>query len=120
MSDRPKASVRVLIVEDDVMVASILQEIVSMLGYTVIGPAGDQNSAYNLINTTRIDVAFISVSLLSAAEDSVVNHLVSRYIPFALITGYSDPHDYVNGKIPLLPKPFTGLQMAMLIEKLLE
>ena len=120
MSDRLKSSVRVLIVEDNVIVASILQEIVSMLGYAVIGPAGDQHSAYNLTNTTRIDAALISVSLLSAAEDSVANHLVSRCIPFALITDYSDHHDFGNGESPLLPKPFTGLQMATLLEKLLE
>jgi hypothetical protein len=93
------------------MVASMVQEIVSKLGYEVVGPAGDQPSANSLIDTTRIDAALISASLMSAAEDSAVNHLIARGIPFALITGYSDPLDYNYGQIPILPKPFTGLQI---------
>jgi DNA-binding NtrC family response regulator len=118
MSTPLKTSLRILIVEDDIMVASMVQEIVSKLGYEVVGPAGDQPSANSLLDTTRIDAALISASLMSAAEDSAVNHLIARGIPFALITGYSDPLDYNYGQIPILPKPFTGLQMSMLIENL--
>ena len=119
MSSPLGAPLRVLFVEDDLMVASIVQEIVSGLGYEVVGPADDQRSANNLIDTTRIDAALISANSMSSAENSVVNRLIFRSIPFALITGYSDPLDYSYGQIPILPKPFTGLQMSMLIERLL-
>jgi DNA-binding NtrC family response regulator len=119
MSTLLKASRRVLIVEDDLMVATMVQDIVSKLGYEVVGPAGDQPSANKLIETTRIDAALISAGLLSSAEDSAANGLIARGIPFALITGYGDSLDYGFGQIPLLPKPFTGLQMSLLIEKLL-
>jgi CheY-like chemotaxis protein len=118
MPTPPKASLRILIVEDDLMVAAMMQEIVSKLGYEVAGPAGDQPSANKLIETTSINAALISAGLLSSADDSTVNGLVAKGIPFALITGYSDPVDYSYGKIPILPKPFTGLQMSMLIERL--
>jgi CheY-like chemotaxis protein len=94
MSSQLQASLQVLIVEDDLMVASMVQEIVSKLGYEVVGPASDQPSANNLIDTTRIDAALISANLMSSAEDSAVHHLISRCIPFALITGYSDALDY--------------------------
>lgn len=118
MPTAPKASLRILIVEDDLMVAAMMEEIVSNLGFEVVGPAGDEPSANKLIETTSIDAALISAGLLSSTEDSAVNGLVAKGIPFALITGYSDSLDYSSGQIPLLPKPFTGLQMSMLIEKL--
>src|SRR6266581_3800117 len=110
MSTPLKASLRILIVEDDLMVAAMMQEIVSKLGYEVVGPAGDQPSANKLIETTRIDAALISTGLLSSAEDSAANGLIPRGIPFALITGYRDSFGYGFGQIPFLPKPFTGLQ----------
>src|SRR5205814_5709423 len=97
MSTPLKASLRILIMEDDLMVAAMMQEIVSKLGYEVVGPAGDQPSANKLIDTTRVDAALISADLLSSAEDSAANGLIARGIPFALITGYSDSLDYGFG-----------------------
>jgi CheY-like chemotaxis protein len=79
---------RVLIVEDDAVVASMMEGIVEDIGHQIVGPAFDFKSALRLANIDEVDFALLDFDPgggLNAAP--IANTLAQRGIPFAFTTG---------------------------------
>ncbi|MFN4142043.1 response regulator [Aestuariivirga sp.] len=80
---------RVLIVEDEPIVAMQLQADLEDAGHAVVGPA--QTLAQGLaLADGDIDLALIDFSLGKDTSSPIADRLLSRGIPFAFTTGYSD------------------------------
>jgi CheY-like chemotaxis protein len=80
---------RVLIVEDQWLIALELQRIVEQLGCSVIGPAGSVGGALQLLATTAPDAALLDVNVKECYVTPVAEACLGRNIPFALVTGYA-------------------------------
>lgn len=107
---------RVLLVEDEAVVAGMLQRMLAELGYTVVGPASDVHEAMAMIGGGGIDAAVLDINLDGEMSYSVADELTSRGIPFVFSTGYGGeemPDGYEG--FPLLRKPFrrSGLGGAL-------
>ena len=87
---------RVLIVEDEPLIAFALEDLLIDAGFKVIGIAGKLDKALALIGSAVVDVAIVDANL---ADVSAASALTARGIPFIVLSGYS---------IEQLPDEFLG------------
>ena len=110
---------RVLIVEDEVMVAWALEDMLTDIGCVIIGPAARVNQALAMIETEVIDVALLDINLNGEKSYPVADALAVRGVPFVFSTGYRQdrmPDGYKQ--FPTLQKPFSGEKLAEELAKL--
>jgi CheY-like chemotaxis protein len=79
---------RILIVEDEVMVALMLQDLVESWGCVVAGTAGRLEKAVALASTVAADVALLDLNLHGEHSRPVSDFLLARGIPVVVLTGY--------------------------------
>ncbi len=109
--------VRVLVVEDEALVAMLLEQMLEDLGCTVAGVASHVAAAVELVHSTEMDVAILDVNLAGLLADPVAEALDERKAPIIFASGYgreglSEPWR----DRPVLPKPFRleELRLALL------
>ena len=100
---RPK----VLIVEDEVLLAMLVQDMLDALGFDVGAIASSLGAALHAGNGNDVDVAILDVNLNGRSSGPVAEILLQRGIPFIFATGYGPlgPHDEFPS-VPVLHKPF--------------
>jgi two-component SAPR family response regulator len=112
---------RVLVVEDDGLLALALKETLTAVGYDVVGPAPTTKKALKLIETETIDAAILDVNLGSERIDSVAQALADSEIPFVFSTGYCNksalPPAFVDQTT--LSKPYQPDQLLKVIGQLM-
>lgn len=100
MEDRILRNRRILIVEDEYMLADDLKTELSDADAIVLGPAGTLEEALDLIRSERkIDGAILDVYLHGAIVFPVADMLLLRDVPFVFTTGYEGsaiPSRYAN------------------------
>lgn len=79
---------RVLIVEDEALVAMHLEDILTAMGYDIAGTASRVEQAVKLAREEDIDFAILDVNLAGSQSFSVAAALRERGIPFVFATGY--------------------------------
>jgi DNA-binding NarL/FixJ family response regulator len=89
------AGKRVLIVEDDSILAINLAEELGAKGAKVIGPAATVTDALDAIASADLDGAIVDINLRGKAAFPVADALADSHIPFVFATGY-----LVAGHIP--------------------
>ena len=105
---QPFARRRLLIVEDELLIALELQHIVEQLGGTVIGPAGSVEGALQLLSETTPDAALLDANLRQSRVTPVAQACRDRSVPFALVTGYGrlELEEQLLQSAPRVRKPF--------------
>jgi CheY-like chemotaxis protein len=111
---------RVLLVEDEPIVAWLLKDMLVDLGCSVVGPAADVNQALAMIDAESIDVAVLDVNLRGQMSYPIADVLVARGVPFVFSTGY-DKDRLLDGyrTFPALQKPFHRSDLGDTLAKLL-
>jgi CheY-like chemotaxis protein len=111
---------RVLLVEDERIVAWLLKDMLVDLGCSVVGPAADVNQALAMIDAESIDVAVLDVNLRGQMSYPIADVLVARGVPFVFSTGY-DKDRLLDGyrTFPALQKPFHRSDLGDTLAKLL-
>ncbi|MBI1199299.1 MAG: response regulator [Phenylobacterium sp.] len=120
MSSEPKLEgLRVLVVEDEMMVSMLIEDMLSDLGCTIIGPASRLEEAIDLANKAELDCAVLDVNLGGQPIFPVADLLRQRGAPFAFATGYGDAglRDVDRGS-PVLQKPFREGDLARVLGQL--
>jgi ActR/RegA family two-component response regulator len=79
---------RVLIVEDDHILAMALADELAAQGATVIGPAASVADALDVIARSELDSAIVDINLGGKAAFPVADALADRRVPFVFATGY--------------------------------
>ena len=105
----PFSGRRVLVVEDEMIVAWLLEDMLADLGCAVVGPASSVEQALAMIDAEAIDVAVLDVNLNGQMSYPIADALATRGVPFVFSTGY-DKDTLLDGYriFPVLQKPFTG------------
>ncbi len=80
---------RVLIVEDEAMIAMQLEFDLEDLGCEVIGPAPSVQSALQLIEQETVDAAVLDFRLGDETSSEIAAALIGRNVPFAFMTGHA-------------------------------
>ncbi len=93
MASLPQQSLvgkRVLIVEDEMLVALMIEEFLLELGCRTVGPCGNVANAVQAAQTETLDLAVLDVNLAGEKVYPVADVLVARQIPFLFVSGYGD------------------------------
>jgi DNA-binding response OmpR family regulator len=108
---------RVLLVEDEAMIALHITQTLGDAGYVAVGPAGFLASALQLAENETLDCAVLDVSLDGVQVWPVADVLQRRGIPFVLLSGFGGGVEVPDAhrRAPRLGKPF---REAALLETL--
>jgi DNA-binding response OmpR family regulator len=108
--------IRVLVVEDEFLVATLIEDMLVAAGCVVAGPIPRLSEALDAADRGTFDAAVLDVNLGGDRVYPVADALSRRNVPFVFVTGYSTgvlPCEYAER--PRLSKPFT---MADLLHQL--
>ncbi len=82
------AAKRVLVVEDEYLVAMDMSAYLEAAGAQVVGPASNVNAALEALAHTELDGAILDINLRGELAYPVADALAARGIPFVFTTGY--------------------------------
>jgi CheY-like chemotaxis protein len=110
---------RVLVVEDEMMVSMLIEDMLDDLGCKVVGPAARLDEAVALVNEAELDCAVLDVNLGGQPIFPLADLLREKGAPFAFATGYGDAglRDVDKGT-PVLQKPFREGDLARVLGQL--
>ena len=109
-----EAGRRVLIVEDEPMLAFVLQELLQENGFVIAGVAARLETAIAIIENGACDGAVLDANLAGVSAGPAASALAARGLPYIVLSGYSPDQ---------LPDVFSGalhLQKPCRPERLLE
>jgi CheY-like chemotaxis protein len=109
---------RVLIVEDDLVIALMMEEIVREMGCAVSGIAGTLGMARLQLAKCDFDAVLLDVNLGGEYNPETADLLLEMGVPFAFVTGYDYVVEPRHDNVPLLQKPFSSIQLRVLVEQL--
>ena len=117
MDDKLLSDRRVLVVEDEMLVAMQIEDMLSDLGCNSITLAATIEAALGSIAENMFDLATLDVNLDGTRSFAVAEALSDRRIPFAFATGYGADERF--GDRPVLNKPFSVDQFKRVLRDLL-
>ena len=103
----------VLVVDDEALIAMLIEDMLLDIGCRVVGPAYQLNEAVELARHSDIDCAILDLNLEGKPTLAVAQVLRARNIPFVFASGYAAGElggDFDD--VPVLQKPFTALDIA--------
>jgi CheY-like chemotaxis protein len=103
---------KVLVVEDEPVLALDIASTLDSLGCDMVGPVARLSDALSVVATETFDCAILDVNLRGECITPVADILLDRHVPLLLSTGYSDlalPKQLVSQ--PRLAKPYTSDQL---------
>lgn len=115
-------TVRVVIVEDEAIVALDLRRQVEDLGYAVCGVYADAQAAVAACDASRPELALMDIRLLGETDGLVAAEdlYVCSGVPVVLVSAYPDPETLARarraGAYAFVPKPFSPAALTAAIE----
>jgi CheY-like chemotaxis protein len=108
---------KVLVVEDETIVAMLLEQMLEELNCQVAGVAGQVAAATEMARSVDADVAILDMNLAGQKVDPVARALAERQVPFVFASGYGEDGLTAEWRgRPVLPKPFRLDQLREALE----
>jgi CheY-like chemotaxis protein len=109
----------ILIVEDEPLIAMMLEDFLETLGHDVVGTCESVEEAMDRVKAGGFDVAIIDVQLKDGKQVwPVADRLARAGTPFIVATGgHVDPPPAQHAAAPVLSKPYTIEAIAPAIER---
>jgi CheY-like chemotaxis protein len=114
----PGEPVRLLLVEDEALIALMLEDMVEGIGCAVTGLAPRVALGVAMAETGHFDVAILDVNVAGENVEPVAERLAAKGVPFIFATGYGEagvPLRYRDR--PVVAKPFRPDQLEAAIHK---
>ena len=112
---------RILVVEDEALVAMFIEDVLISLGFQVVGPASNANEALALLDKEDVDGGLLDVNL--GGDDRsypVAERLERDRKPYMFVTGYGIAGiDRRFAGVPVLQKPFITAELNQRLQSLL-
>jgi DNA-binding response OmpR family regulator len=120
MSESPSshATARILLLEDDLLLAMDMEDYLVQGGHQVIGPFGRIGEALEAIPQSDLSGAIIDLNLRGELSFPVIELLQAQAVPFIVCSGYAELPELkrrLNG-VPLLPKPWSPEALSGLMK----
>jgi PAS domain S-box-containing protein len=90
--DRSSSETRVMIVEDEALLAMELETLLQSAGCTVIGPFSNLEQAREAVHGEAINIALLDTNLNGEMVYPLADDLAARGVPFIFVTGYGASH----------------------------
>lgn len=100
---------RILVVEDEFLIALDIAGVLEQAGLSVVGPAGTVGDALQALEREVVHGALLDAHLAGEPVGRIADALKARGIPFAFVSGYGrEQLPLAHRAVPLVKKPFTG------------
>ncbi len=114
---------RVLVIEDEALVAMLVEDELRGVGATVLGPAACMDDAMRLVKAAvadgGMDAAVLDINLDGKHVAPVADKLAALGLPFPFATGYGEGHSTGGHRAaPTLHKPFAPERLVATVEAL--
>lgn len=110
----------VLVVEDEFLIAALLEGMIEDLGCTDVTTAGTLEKALDVIGRYRFDLVILDVNLDGKPSAPVADILVEKKLPFIFSTGYDTAALAERwSAYPFLQKPFAATSLEEAIKRIL-
>ena len=117
----PFAGAKVLVVEDDAVIALEIETTLREVGCTPLGPQASIAGALATLKVDRPDAVLLDLGLTDGRATPVAEALAAGGVPFALLTGYAEADlEGALAPVPLLAKPFELDAIERTVRQLLE
>lgn len=101
------AGAKVLIVEDESLIAMLVEDMLMELGYEVVGVASSLKEGETMVTSKTFDAVLLDVSLQGEKSFPIAEMLEKKGIPFVFSSGFDSTEIGANfSSRPLLRKPF--------------
>lgn len=101
------ASARILIVEDEALIAEMLQDWLSELGCEIAGPVASNEAGLALLARSAVTGAILDITIRDGHSYEIAKELQRLGVPFVFATGHGDEViDPQFSDVPVLQKPF--------------
>lgn len=110
---------RVLVVEDEPIIAMALEDMLADFGCEVVGPASNLPDAQRLVESVAIDAAMLDININNGRSYVIADELRRRAVPFVFATGYGEEGIEAGGA-PVLRKPYRLAEVEAILTALLE
>ncbi len=115
----PSDAKRVLIVEDEFLIALSLFDLVTRLGHEPVGPVRSVAEALGALSDQAPHAALLDCRLSDGLSAAVADALRARQVPFAWLTGYEETDLPAPGE-PVLRKPVTAEDLTRALTAMLD
>lgn len=117
MTGTPRSA---LVVEDNMIIAMEAEEILRDLGYDDCHVCGSVHSALQIIEQNPIAFAVLDIDLGEETSEVIATTLKAADVPFIFASGYDEFPELTAelAGVPILTKPYTGSDIAAIIDEL--
>jgi CheY-like chemotaxis protein len=115
------AGCRLLVIEDEPLVALDLVAGLEEAGAEIVGSAGTVEEALQLIGSAPMDAVLLDANLRGRPVDDLAAALTRKNVPFVFVTGYGQeslPRSFSSA--PMLAKPFSRDQLLRAVAPLVQ
>lgn len=118
-TDSRLAGKRVLLVEDESIVAMSVEDMLGDMGCLVVGPAMTFAEAEALARSELLDAAVLDINLGNQPSFPVAELLGERGVPYCFSTGYGPSGVPARlGDVPVLQKPYSANSLEAMVRRL--
>lgn len=108
---------RLLIIEDEALIAEMIEETLLAAGHRVVGVCGSLAKGAELVATLEFDAVILDANLRGASTAPIAAELRARNAPFIVTSGYdSGQRNEALREAPFLRKPFKRSDLLDLVE----
>jgi len=110
---------RILIVEDEPLIAMTVEDMIIEMGGIPVGPASNVAEGLRLADEGGLDGALLDVNLNGGRSDDIAHRLASHGVPYIFATGYG--RNGVEGfpDAPVIAKPYRSETLAQMLAALI-
>jgi two-component SAPR family response regulator len=98
---------RILVVEDEALIAVMVEDMLIEMGGEVIGPAATIDDALDMAREHTLDAAVLDVNVRGQRIDPVAEALMARGVPVLFATGYGEVRLASGAPATVIDKPYT-------------
>lgn len=110
---------RILIVEDEFLIASEIELVISDMGHEPVGIAPDQRSALAMTTAAPVDIALVDLNLRDGPTGKTIGRILAQTHGVTVVFMTANPAQLgggVPGTIGVLPKPASETELRGVVE----
>ena len=108
-----------MVVEDEALVAMLLEDALTDAGCTVLGPVNSVAQALALLKVNRPEAAVLDLNLAGETSEPVADALAALGVPFLVATGYgAEGLPLAHRGAPVLAKPYDTVELTATLDRL--
>jgi PAS domain S-box-containing protein len=113
---------RILVVEDEALIAAQIEAVLASAGFDVIGPAAHLGQAFEEIYRAPPDAALLDINLAGESSLPIAELLRTKDVPYAFCSGYGETASLPETlrEVPLIAKPFDSGDLVRLVRRLVD